>query len=235
MAQNYFRRNYDWHDKCYRSSYGNHDIVDWNTIVSNKYQEPVPIEEISPMRIVYEFLLGIGQTKRNFQPNDKFTQQFARDNERLNELYEQISDQIFNSGKLSGMVNYSLSKKEKGERLSIFSHDLLNASISLLSGSPRCDKVGNVAASIIGSFTLSWSLHKFNDDGSATIKISICNDMSAKSFLKPPMTGYTPFWQKKIAPQIQSFFDNGAKGTGVMNTINMNIEWTANIKNSYSK
>ena len=51
---------YDWDNKVYRSSYGNHDIVSWGTIVDNNFIEPVPNDCVTPLILLLEFFSGFG-------------------------------------------------------------------------------------------------------------------------------------------------------------------------------
>lgn len=236
---------YDWEDECYRSHYGNHEIVDWSTIVENNFKEPMP-NMVDPMVVVEAFFLGIGPKEWNFSQNDKFTQQFINDNERLEEIYVIVQTAIFIEGfncstedkkSEDGKYNYSL--KSKGlSQLLILPHDLVNFSAALLNKAMPFGltvSTGNVAASVIGSFEMTWAVERYDSDGNAVVKFNAKNQMSAGSATRLPIIGYSKTWNKYVTEPTNKVFDSKYNIIGIMRTVTINITWTQNIKNPNKK
>ena len=222
---------YDFWTGAYHSSYGNHDEVDWAIIQANNYVEPAPTKELTPLHAVAEFIAGSAPTERSFTEGDKYTQQFIKDNPRLQTLLDNIAQEIFVSNIKEGEENYDLAEKEDIERFGIQVHDLITAIGTLLGDRIGCS-IGNVAASTIGSFDLHWELEQYDNNGDAVVRIKMTNPMSAGSFFYSFMIGYSDFWRNhKISSQISEFFNSNANKSGMLHTVNMTMTWTTTIKN----
>ena len=222
---------FDWDDWCYRSSYGNHEEVDWVTIQANNYVEPAPTKELTPLHAVAEFIAGSAPAERIFTDGDIYTQQFRKNNPRLQNLIDNISQQIFESGQKYGDENYDLGENGTIKRAGLQVLDLITA-LGTLFGERVGSMIGNVAASTIGSFDLHWELERYDNDGNAVISIKMTNPMSAGSLLKPSMSGYSDFWRNNnISSKISAFFNSDANKSGMMHTVNMTMTWTETIPN----
>ena len=222
---------FDWDDWCYRSSYGNHEEVDWVTIQANNYVEPAPTKELTPLHAVAEFIAGSAPAERIFTDGDIYTQQFRKNNPRLQNLIDNIAQQIFESGQKYGDENYDLGENGTIKRAGLQVLDLITA-LGTLFGERVGSMIGNVAASTIGSFDLHWELERYDNDGNAVISIKMTNSMSAGSLLKPSMSGYSDFWRNNnISSKISAFFNSDANKSGMMHTVNMTMTWTITIEN----
>lgn len=231
---------YDWDDRCYRSDYGNHDEVSFWEVLGNKFEEPKPIDQIGPLNLVREFGLGNGSQERNFSQDDNFTQQFITDNDRLEPIYEEVGQQIFGANGKKGEVGmdghsiFSLGSKGKLVKLGIMVHDAYNAGGRVFNKiSPFGLKVpiGNLAASVTGSFKVHWKLESYDKDGNAIVSFELYNDMSAGSATRPPLIGYSKFWQDNVTPAINKAANSRWNFTGFMRTVNITMTWTKTIPN----
>jgi hypothetical protein len=235
---------YDWDDECYRSSYGNHDEVSWSEIVWNEFIEPRPIDQVGPLRLVGEFMLGNGSQERIFCQDDNFTQQFINDNDRLEGIYDVVAEAIFTDGFKSsaedkngtetGKYNYSLGAKGMLDKIGIMAHDAANAVgrvFNKISPFGLTVPTGNLAASVIGSFNLTWEFERFDNNGDAVVTFHVKNNMSAGSVLRPSLGGYTDAWNQNVTRKINGVFNSGFNFTGVMRTVKTTITWTHTIKN----
>lgn len=115
-------------------------------------------------------------------------------------------------------------------RLPIFIHDIATSYATYKWGDFIGGLIGNVAASVTGSFSLHWKLERFDSNGDAVVSLTLSNPMSAKSFLKLPLLGYTDYWKSNISPAIDHVFNSEANITGFMHTVNMTMTWTTTIK-----
>ena len=55
--------------------------------------------------------------------------------------------------------------------------------------------------------------------------------MSAESFLRPPLIGYSDYWKANILPIIANIFSNGIPLIGGMAPINITMDWITTIPN----
>ena len=215
---------YDWETGEYKSSYGNHDVVSWETIVENNFIEPIPNDQIKPFALTLEFISGFGMKHRDFTENDTYTQEFIKDEDRLGEVYSKIAIQIFELGYKDGETKYSLGEKSEAERMHIYKTDYT----TILSMGYRG---GNLYSAILGSFAASWSLEGFNHNGDAIVKITASNSMTPNSALRNPKTGYTQEWNQSTGKLLNVIFPNGLFGTQIMRPTEQTITWTTTIKN----
>ena len=216
--------SYDWATGEYKSSYGNHDVVSWETIVENNFIEPIPNDQIKPFALTLEFISGFGMKHRDFTENDTYTQEFIKDEDRLGEVYSKIAIQIFELGYKDGETKYSLGEKSEAERMHIYKTDYT----TILSMGYRG---GNLYSAILGSFAASWSLEGFNHNGDAIVKITASNSMTPNSALRNPKTGYTQEWNQSTGKLLNVIFPNGLFGTQIMRPTEQTITWTTTIKN----
>ena len=234
---------FDWDDWCYRSDYGNHDEVHFSEVLFNEFIEPRPIDQIGPLRLVGEFGLGNGMQERNFSPDDNFTQQFTTDNDRLEPIYSLVAEAIFTDGFKNSAEDknrnygYSLGSKKDFEKIGIKAHDAANAAGRVFNKvSPFGIKVpsGNLAASVVGSFNLTWKIKRIDNNGDAVVTFELKNTMSAGSALRPATVGYTDKWDN-VTRSINRAFNSRFNFLGVMRAVQINITWTTTIKNPNKK
>ena len=209
---------FDWDEKVYRSSYGEHEIVSWDEVFDNHFHETPPNKYATAGTLLYEFFTGNGESKRDFYEEDGFAQKFIQSS-AIQEIYSDVAKQIFLEGKNQGEANIKLRNKE---RRSIFRRDIKTI-FSL-------GRNGNINETILGSFETNWELQYFDSNGNAIVKITAFNEMSAKSFFRNPIYGYTFLWKKYISQPIDRIFENGLFGTGAMKTTSQTISWTITIK-----
>ena len=225
---------FDWNAMVYRSDYTGEEVSYWE-VLKNEFIEPRPDRQIGPLHMVWEFGFGNGSQERNFSQDDNFTQQFITDNDRLEPIEKEVGQQIFGAnGKKKGDSGYSLGSKEKLEKLGIMAHDAYNAGGRVFNKiSPFGMKVpiGNLAASVTGSFKVHWELESYDKDGNAVVRFELINDMSAGSATRPPLVGYTEFWKENVTPAINKAANSRWNKLGFMRTVKINMTWTKTIPN----
>lgn len=66
---------------------------------------------------------------------------------------------------------------------------------------------GNLAATFLGSYRLSWVASVTG--GIATITVTIANTSTMQSATRLPWLGYKGYWQNTIGKEINSLFETG--------------------------
>ena len=226
---------YDWKNSCYRSSYGDHEEVEWSTIVANRFTEQAPNNELTPLHSVKEFITGRSPLERNLSENDEFVKQIKKSS-RLKGIYRKIAKAIANGIESSSEdqnenYNFSLGD-DKLLQIFCFAQDVATTYATIRYGDWAGNLVGNMAASVMGSFEFSWEKTGVDYNGNAIVVCHLSNPMSANSLLKVPLIGYTDFWRENVGNKINAYFNSEANETGIMQTVNINMTWTEIIPKS---
>ncbi len=226
---------YDWKNSCYRSSYGDHEEVEWSTIVANRFTEQAPNNELTPLHSVKEFITGRAPLERNLSENDEFVKQIKKSS-RLKGIYRKIAKAIANGIESSSEdqnenYNFSLGN-DKFLQFFCFAQDVATTYATIRYGDRAGNLVGNMAASVMGSFEFSWEKTGVDYNGNAIVVCHLSNPMSANSLLKVPLIGYTDFWRENVGNKINAYFNSEANETGIMQTVNINMTWTEIIPKS---
>ena len=220
---------YDWKNSCYRSTYGDHEEVEWSTIVANRFTEQAPNNELTPLHSVKEFITGRAPLERNLSENDEFVKQIKKSS-RLKGIYRKIAKAIANGIESSSEdqnenYNFSLGD-DKLLQFFCFAQDVATTYATIRYGDWAGNLVGNMAASVMGSFEFSWEKTGVDYNGNAIVVCHLSNPMSANSLLKVPLIGYTDFWRENVGNKINAYFNSEANKTGIMQTVNINMTWT---------
>lgn len=156
----------------------------------------------------------------------------------------QVAEAIFNrgfensaedeNGTKDGKYNYSLGSKGMLEKIGIMTHDAANAAgrvFNKVSPFGLTVSTGNLAASVVGSFGVTWELERYDNNGDAVVTFRLENNMSAASATRPPLVGYNYFWTGNVGSVINKAANSRWNFTGFMRTVKINITWTTTIKN----
>ena len=225
---------FDWDDRCYRSSYGNHDEVSFWEVFWNDFEEPRPNKTIGARRLFKEWVFGNGEYHRDFGEEDNITQQFRTNNPRLEGIIELIADAIANGikssdedpGTIDGKYNYDLGKQSHKRLIQI--HDLANFVTN--------GKTGNVAMSVVGSFSIRWKVTDYDKDGNAVVTITASNPMKFKSFVRPANDkGYGNFYKQKVSSVLDRIFNGGVGRSNYFAAQSQTFTWTETIPKTNSK
>lgn len=69
---------------------------------------------------------------------------------------------------------------------------------------------GNLAVTFLGSYRAVVTVSNINCcEGKARVTVKVSNTSSAASGFRPPVLGYTNWWQQNVAPKINDFFSSG--------------------------
>jgi hypothetical protein len=144
--------------------------------------------QVSPWQLGLEWLTGIGPRQRQFLDGDLMTELLEEHRHIQNVVQETCAGERPAAGK----AGYSLSGLSGVPK---FLHDYSTLTTGGL--------VGNLAATYLGSYSLSYSL------AGDLVEMEVNNTSSAASGLRPPVLGYTDFWQRNVGSRINSFFSSG--------------------------
>jgi hypothetical protein len=84
---------------------------------------------------------------------------------------------------------------------------------------------GNLAVTYLGSYNLHYSVTSIDDqNGTATVNFQAKNPSTITSALRPPVIGYTQWWNQNVGTPLNSFFS-----TGPLSPTVQNFNWTETI------
>ena len=167
-----------------------------------------PSSTITPWELGWEWLTGDNPKHREFKDGDDFAE-LLRKHEHIRRLIKKAADEAARrcaSGcnnknfQITGeQGNYDLSGVQGvGKYLKDYS--------TLFTGG----LTGNLAVTFLGSYGATLTATEISCcAGKAHVKLDINNSSTAASALRPPVLGYTEWWQKNIAPLINRLFHNG--------------------------
>ena len=142
----------------------------------------------SPWQVGWQWLTGLGPRTHNFTNGDPFTQILIQ-HQHIQNL---IQDVCNGSLPPTGPYPYSLNGLQGvGQYFNDYS-TLATAGLT-----------GNLAAAYLGSYNLSYSATK------GQLNVQVSNTSSIASAIRPPVIGYTPWWNTNIGDPLTRFFSSG--------------------------
>ena len=182
--------------------------IDYLGEISIRYTPP-PNSMVTPFELGIEWLTGLGPRHRDFVDGDAFAEQMRAHKhiqnkimEIKNELESRCGIDVFYVGPyiLDGQAgNYNLS----GVR------GVINY-IGDYSNLLTFGAFGNLAVTFTGSYSARFEAKKVDCcKKTSDLTIIINNRSHAASALRPPIIGYTQWWQRHIAPAINRLFQSG--------------------------
>jgi hypothetical protein len=171
---------------------------------------PIGGDDSSPFDVGVEWLTGLGQEHHEFREGDPFTG-LLQDHEHLDIVRTYVIEQLRNGNYLPGLFSYCLSG---------------------LSGIPKYIKdystlatgglTGNLAVTYLGSYGLEYHIVSIDGgSGTAVVLFHVWNSSSLASGTRPPVIGYTEFWQEIVSPFINGLVNSG----GPMSTVTQDFWW----------
>jgi RHS repeat-associated protein len=165
--------------------------------------DPFGLDATTAFQLGQEWLTGEGPRTHNFVDGDGFTEQL-RTHSNLQDGFQKASDIaeiVANGGstKLDFKQNYDLSGVEGVPKyLSDYS--------TLATGG----LTGNLAVTYLGSYRATMNITNIDAKaGTANVQAVITNSSTVASGTRPPVLGYTDWWQNNVAPTANSFFSSG--------------------------
>ena len=198
--------NLSWSQVYNYIHYGNYDGT--QTLESSDSESS---HTITPYRVGVEWLTGKGERNRTFVSGDVFTE-MLRDHEHISKLKKKISKLIASGILGSKSSDYKLSGiGGVGKYIKDYS-TLLTFGL-----------YGNLAATYLGSYGVSWSVIKI-EGHKASVLFEVNNSSTIQSGTRPPVIGYTKMWQNTIGKKLNDMFSSGP-----MSPITQKFVWVEKI------
>ena len=177
--------------------------------------ESTPSSSITPWELGWEWLTGNGPRHRDFGPGDYMTEEL-RKHGHVKDSIEDMKRKIFfncQSCKTTDPENYPYSLAGWGGVLK-YLHDYSTLGTGGMTG--------NLVVTYLGSYRLRITPSDIKcSKGTATLTLTVNNSSTAASGTRPPVIGYTEWWQNNIAPYINDWFSHGG-----MSETTQTFRWT---------
>jgi RHS repeat-associated protein len=152
----------------------------------------------SPWQVGWEWLTGTGPRMRVFENGDPFTE-LLKQHSHMQSVRNQARSQLENCDVTPGEAPYQLSGFQGVPKYFRDYSTLVTGGLT-----------GNLAVTYLGSYDLNYSLTDINwTTGTATINFGVTNTSSFASATRPPVLGYTDFWQKYVSGPLNNLFAGG--------------------------
>lgn len=172
-----------------------------------------PNSKVTPFEVGTEWLTGEGPRHRDFTNGDLFTE-MLRTHEHVRNTIDNIKNLILSGSSLrEGSSNYTLSGLGGVLKYMKDYSTLLTGGLT-----------GNLAVTYLGSYTLNWRITNITKE-SFFISFMVNNTSTIQSGTRPPVIGYTDFWQKNIGRPLNKAFESGP-----MSKTSQTFKWTEKVK-----
>ena len=172
-----------------------------------------PNSKVTPFEVGTEWLTGEGPRHRDFTNGDLFTE-MLRTHEHVRNTIDNIKNLILSGSSLrEGSSNYTLSGLGGVLKYMKDYSTLLTGGLT-----------GNLAVTYLGSYTLNWRITNITKE-SFSISFMVNNTSTIQSGTRPPVIGYTDFWQKNIGRPLNKAFESGP-----MSKTSQTFKWTEKVK-----
>ncbi len=162
------------------------------------------LDNTTAVQLGLEWLSGTGPRHHDFTDGDPFAEQLRQHN-NLQAGFQNAAQQAAAAAargqtSVNGTRhNYDLSGIEGVPKY-------LNDYSTVVTGGAT----GNLAVTYLGSYRTTMNVTNINAAaGTANVQAVITNSSTIASGTRPPVLGYTEFWQTNIAPRVNSFFSSG--------------------------
>jgi len=194
------------------------NLVDYLGQIILTYTPP-PNQTVTPYDLGIEWLTGLGPRHRDFSDGDAFAEEL-RSHKHIQTKIKEVTDtvtQMCNSD-CTFTGPYVLSGQNASYNLSGVK-GVINY-LGDYSNLITFGAFGNLAVTFTGSYNATFTVKNIDCcNNAADLIIEIYNRSHAASALRPPVLGYTDWWQKHIAPEINRLFQNGPASPTTQNVI----------------
>jgi hypothetical protein len=182
--------------------------VDYIGQFSLNYTLP-PNSTVTPFELGIEWLTGLGPRHRDFKDGDAFAEQMRSHKHiqtKIKEVMDTLTGECDSDCKYAGP--YVLSGQDASYNLGGVegvAKYLVDYSNLLTFGA-----FGNLAVTFTGSYSATFTAKNIDCcKNTAELEIVMNNRSHAASALRPPVMGYTDWWQTHIAPRVNRLFQSG--------------------------
>ncbi|MFD0632827.1 hypothetical protein ACFQ9X_15790 [Catenulispora yoronensis] len=144
----------------------------------------------------YNWLFGVGPQSETFGDGDGPTKQLSNSKVMIG-VKNQIACQI-----ASGAIGVGYADK---------ANHSLGGNLFSSFGKLKTDFTDNSTVAYLGSYTMDWKVIGIDRQSStATVNFTTSNASTATSAARPPVIGYTSFWQHGFTPGFNAMFPLGS-------------------------
>ncbi len=167
----------------------------------------------SPWQVGWEWLTGNGPRARTFGPGDPFTESLRQHGHVADTLA--MIQQRLRAGEtsFSGSNPYNLSGLQGVPK---YCRDYSTLATGGLTG--------NLAVTYLGSYDLGYTVTT-RPDGTVSVDFTVSNTSTFASGTRPPVIGYTAWWNQNVAQPL-----NNAFSSGPMSATQQTFKWSQVIR-----
>jgi len=178
------------------------------------FRDPFGLQDqASPWRVGWEWLTGRGPRQHHFAQGDPFTATLQQHG-HIQGVRDTIANNLAGGGPRSGRGDYSLSGIQGIP-------DFISDYSAVFTGG----RVGNLAAAYLGSYNLEYNVIGYDDECGgqrrAQVEFHVWNTSTIASGTRPPIIGYTQWYQRNVAAPLNRFFSSGP-----MSPTRQDFTWT---------
>ena len=179
---------------------------------------PYPSSTITPFQLGMEWLTGLGPRHRDFGPGDSMTEDLrghSHIQESITFADQKLEEACKGDCDASGFSPISRPYSLAGwGGIAKYLYDYSTVATGGM--------MGNLTVTYLGSYSATITASKIDCcKGTATLTFVVTNTSTAASATRPPVAGYTEWWNTVVQPAINSFFSEGA-----MSETSQRFEWT---------
>jgi hypothetical protein len=170
----------------------------------------------SPWQLGWQWVTGTGPRVQNFSTGDPMTVMLQQ-HEHIQDTRNIIANNVATGGQLQGNNNYDLSGFQGVPK---YVRDYSTLATGGLSG--------NLAVTYLGSYRLNYNVTGIDAaSGTARVNFHVENPSTITSGLRPPVLGYTDWWNRNIGTPLNNLFQSGP-----MSPTTQIFDWTETIQYS---
>jgi len=170
---------------------------------------PPPNSSVTPFELGVEWLTGSGTRHRDFKDGDDFAEQM-RSHKHIQTKIKEVSKAV--TGKCNSNCSYAgpYSPPASSSSYKLGGIEGVVKYLGDYSNLLTFGKFGNLAVTFSGSYDATFTVTNIDCcANTADLEIVTTNSSHAASALRPPVLGYTDWWQKHVAPRINKLFQSG--------------------------
>lgn len=173
-------------------------------------------DDTTPFQLGQEWLTGRGPRHHDFEDGDPFTE-LLRSHSHLQTGFQIASEQAAAAAAQGQTSTAPIAYSYKLSGVQGVGKYLKDYSTIATAG-----KTGNLAVTFLGSYSATMNVSNINAQaGTANVQVVISNSSTFASGTRPPVLGYTNWWQQNVTPTLNSYFSSGAMSPTTQ-TITMN-------------
>ncbi len=174
---------------------------------------PLGGDPATPWKVGVEWLTGLGERHHEFRDGDPFTE-LLQTHKHIEEVRAKIVSRVRSRDYRRGRADYNLSGLQGVPKYFQDYSNLLTLG-----------HTGNLAVTYLGTYGLEYFIVSVDRDaGTAEVLFHVWNESTFASATRPPVVGYTPFWNNHVAPLV-----NNLTSSGPMSRVTQSFWWQETI------